>query len=86
MLVPLAYQYLSKDNFLYQRYPLTSPRLINCMHQTRSNFLLLLLESSNQKISGINSGINDHGALIINNEKGSHKIYSGTLIQIGSEG
>ena len=44
------------------------------------------VESNNQKISGINSGINDHGALIINNEKGSHKIYSGTLIQIGSEG
>ena len=44
------------------------------------------VESNNQKISGINSGINDHGALIINNEKGSHKIYSGTVIQIGAEG
>jgi len=44
------------------------------------------VESNNQKISGVNNGIDDHGALIINNEKGSHKIYSGTLIQIGAEG
>ena len=44
------------------------------------------VESNNKKISGVNKGINNHGALIINNKKGSHKIYSGTLIQIGTEG
>jgi len=44
------------------------------------------VKSNNQKISGVNNGINDQGALIINNEKGSHKIYSGTLIHSGSEG
>ena len=44
------------------------------------------VESNNQKISGLNNGIDDHGALIINNKKGSHKIYSGTVIKIGAEG
>ena len=44
------------------------------------------VESNNKKISGVNKGIDNHGALIINNKKGSHKIYSGTLIQIGTEG
>jgi len=44
------------------------------------------IESNNHKISGVNSGINDQGALIINNEKGSHKIYGGTLIHLIPEG
>ena len=48
--------------------------------------LYIHVESNNQKISGLNNGIDDHGALIINNKKGSHKIYSGTVIQIGAEG
>ena len=43
------------------------------------------IKSNNQKISGTNNGIDSDGALIIDNEEGSHKIYGGTLIHLGSE-
>ncbi len=43
------------------------------------------IKSNNQKISGTNNGIDSDGALIIDNEEGSHKIYGGTLIHLGPE-
>ena len=50
------------------------------------NGLNIQIESNNCKIAGTNNGIDGKGALIINNEKGSHKFYGGTLIHLGQEG
>ena len=69
------YKYSGFDSFarIWRRYDIYSGSYIQ-------------VESNNQKISGVNNSINDQGALIINNEKGSHKIYSGALTHIGSQG